>query len=1045
MLKLIDTNRWLCGEKRVVFMTPPEAVPVPVKVETPTPTAEKTDAQLKQEAIDTKKAALAGKVESAKGVVANLRALYGENEQAVDTDTSKDTEVKTLCDGLSTKLDGMDAAFTAGVTKADFDYKTGLDTLEATLVAEVLAIKPEGAATELEAGIKEDVGTVVGKTVEQVATDLTQLETARDADKKAFEDAKSKISEYEEFIVDYVNLNPDKAQAFAALNPIINALKQNPVYLKNGINIDPVALTEATAALDKAFTEKVQALTGKSYDQLKAETIHVSEAQLKIGRDILGARRETPTSFNGGNIMGTEGLAARGITDAEHFNIKSFVEQPKGEPLAVEVMDYSEVSFRQVFADQAAFARMYKGIDLPEKGQTKTVPEVKWLPTSMPSPFGGLRRERSLTISVDKKSGAITVDVSKIQFGEPPNQSSEVKIPFKKPIDQLTVRDAICPNNDYKPGSGTDGAAFEAGSESGETAEAYLAKLQQYKEMASPENLKKLDAFKEVSDKWPVYLQDRLNSCRQLPDRIDDIKDAFKSNQSLPALAKEMEQLSKYDTLLKVLAKPTPTEDDFSQVPELKEYYDLMDKDKGLNYGEGANARGGYDIGQFESDFDEAGNILNNKFLDNLGTPHVSLVGVHMVFALGQNSQKSVSGTFTLHVNGYEGEDPITFSFSNVSGGTWEKAVAQAMTNLTEDKKKGGTLDTVEKQEKAKEHMEFVRGKVDEREKENLADRIRSIERHGTEDYNAFDDPDYKGDSRAKVEADIKNDFGNVYEYAYNEVKPGKWAAVRLCERGTTPLAADEKFGNAVNHSEKILVAHEQGEVDERELKNLAKRQEGKPESNPDYEGISNEAVVAAITAEHGDPAEYDIRLVDSGGYVAIRKCPRGTPGGEASGKFGEAAGLVREGNENLLSPELIDQLREDHNIIVTVENSGITKIDTSRVYLQTINGDGFVSSQVPELLLEGKVLSSVTRNSDGVAIFHLIDSNSGKEEIVIFSTEAQMPTDYSPSNLEEGVTTRSEEADNLGVGDDEIVSTDLGTDVAYQNVLRGQLKTNLG
>ena len=1032
---MIDTSRWLRGENRVVFMSPvnpPENSPPSVVENNSEPAAvEKSAEELKQEAINAKKTSLSTKVESAKGVVANLKALYGENEQGVDTNTDNDSGVKKLCDDLSAKLNGMDSAFTTEAEKITSEYETQLDALETKLVTEVLAVKEGGTATEIEAGIKEDVATVAGKDVATVTTDLKAFEAARDADKKAVDDAQAMVTEYEEFITDYIKLNPNKAQAFAELGALIANFKTNPEYAKKGGDIDSAALTKATEALNKAFTEKVQALTAKPYDQLKAETFKISESELQVGRDILTARKDSQASFNGGDRLGAARLNSLAITDAENFKIKSYIEQPAGSPFAVEVMNYEGVSFKQEFTDQAAFARLYPGITLPEKGKTATVTEEKWLSKSMPSPFGGLRRERSLTISVDKTSGKITVDVSNIKFGEPP-ANSEVRISLRKPIDQVrSVRDVLYPNSDYKPGSGADGAASDSASESGETKEASLAKLREYQKA----DFSKLDAIKQLTDTLPVYLQERFGACRELHAKIGDFLAGGKSDAELAGFTKE---ISRYQPLLMTLAKSGPlTEQDLIQIPELREYYDLMNKDKGLNYGEGANERGRYDIGQFKGHFRDAGNLFDNTFLDTVnGGRRVNLVGVHMVFGLEQNSQRYVSGTFTLKVNGYEGEDSITFPFSKVGGGTWEEAVTNAMKDLVKDstRRRGDTFDAINKQEKGKEHMEWVRRDVDDREKENLADRIRSIERHGTEDYSAFDDPDYKADSKAKIEADIKKDFGNINEYDYKEVKPGKWAAVRLCERGTVPPAADEKFGKAVNNPEDILTAHEKGEVDERELKNLAKRKEGKqkdpnykPTSDPDYTAANRDDVVSAITADHGNPAEYDIRSVDSGEYVAIRKCQRDTPGGEAQGEFGVAAGLI-EYRVSALSESEIDQLREDCHIDVTVVDGKVTKIDTARVYSQTIDGDGFRSvGQAAELPLAGKEIRYVITNPDGVAIFHLIDSNTKKEQIYIFSTEPAMPAGYTASNFEEQGRASEPDALNYNDGDDEIIAEDLG------------------
>ena len=53
-------------------------------------------------------------------------------------------------------------------------------------------------------------------------------------------------------------------------------------------------------------------------------------------------------------------------------------------------------------------------------------------------------------------------------------------------------------------------------------------------------------------------------------------------------------------------------------------------------------------------------------------------------------------------------------------------------------------------------------------------------------------------------------------------------------------------------------------------------------------------------------------------------------------------------------------------------------------------------------LPLAGKEIDYVTRNSDGVVIFHLNDSSGGKED-VIFSKESKMPDCYSPSTFTEG------------------------------------------
>lgn len=100
------------------------------------------------------------------------------------------------------------------------------------------------------------------------------------------------------------------------------------------------------------------------------------------------------------------------------------------------------------------------------------------------------------------------------------------------------------------------------------------------------------------------------------------------------------------------------------------------------------------------------------------------------------------------------------------------------------------------------------------------------------------------------------------------------------------------------------------------------------------------------------------------------------------------------------LTPKIVENL-DDHGIFVSAGfDSKTAYVDTSQVWHQVVDGDGFRAIKMSSLPLIGKTIDKVNVTSDGVTSFSLTDVDSGRKEVVVFSQNKVMPDYMKPSSF---------------------------------------------
>ncbi|EKD63321.1 MAG: hypothetical protein ACD_51C00295G0004, partial [uncultured bacterium] len=457
MLKFIDTSRDFWKERRAVWMSPPDGAEAPAAPETDVAPVEE---ESKPDLLEAKKTVFAAKVDGAKTMLEDLHKLYGLNEQGVDTNTSNDQAVNQLYDQLKPQLDGLVGRFETESAALTGATEQQLADLDAKLVTEVLDLTAGGNATELQAGIKEDVAGKAGVDTEKVDADLAKLKDAREKDKAAYDSANGKVAEFEKFITDFKEVYPSKNTA--ELTALVDGFKSVGEYAEGaGADVNPEILNTELAALEKSFAEKAATIAGTGYETAKMNVqealskldASVPEESRRFAEGLLG-NKNGPVTLDGGKVLGPEKMTEYGISDASGYQIASRLEQNDASGEAYLVMNYENAVLKQEFTDEAAFKKKYPEIKLPEKGGTSTANEVRFLSPAKPAPFGGVRRQRALEISV-AQDGKISVKISNIMFGDPPK--SEVHVPLRKHINDVKkVEDILYPSG-YTREEGSNG------------------------------------------------------------------------------------------------------------------------------------------------------------------------------------------------------------------------------------------------------------------------------------------------------------------------------------------------------------------------------------------------------------------------------------------------------------------------------------------------------------------------------------------------------------------------------------------------------------
>src|SRR3989339_671996 len=615
MLKFIDTSRDFWKERRAVWMSPPDGAEAPAAPETDVAPVEE---ESKPDLLEAKKTVFAAKVDGAKTMLEDLHKLYGLNEQGVDTNTSNDQAVNQLYDQLKPQLDGLVGRFETESAALTGATEQQLADLDAKLVTEVLDLTAGGNATELQAGIKEDVAGKAGVDTEKVDADLAKLKDAREKDKAAYDSANGKVAEFEKFITDFKEVYPSKNTA--ELTALVDGFKSVGEYAEGaGADVNPEILNTELAALEKSFAEKAATIAGTGYETAKMNVqealskldASVPEESRRFAEGLLG-NKNGPVTLDGGKVLGPEKMTEYGISDASGYQIASRLEQNDASGEAYLVMNYENAVLKQEFTDEAAFKKKYPEIKLPEKGGTSTANEVRFLSPAKPAPFGGIRRQRELEISV-AQDGKISVKISNIMFGDPPK--SEVHVPLRKHINDVKkVEDILYPSGyTREEGShGTESDGSERGAEAGEE----LKSLEEYETMVSEyekayREMVKIEPGDPRLNELPKFLRDGFvfmqksgieTFIKQAKGNIDDARtlDATSSkyNDKLLLIRDTTDEIAKYKDFM--------GDQNHSTLENLPEFKQIRE---GLTYGED-----GYRPNLFEKHFKDAADVLDTHF-----------------------------------------------------------------------------------------------------------------------------------------------------------------------------------------------------------------------------------------------------------------------------------------------------------------------------------------------------------------------------------------------------------------------------------------------
>ncbi|OGJ48141.1 hypothetical protein A2344_00735 [Candidatus Peregrinibacteria bacterium RIFOXYB12_FULL_41_12] len=787
MLKFIDTSRDFWKERRAVWMSPPDGAEAPAAPETDVAPVEE---ESKPDLLEAKKTVFAAKVDGAKTMLEDLHKLYGLNEQGVDTNTSNDQAVNQLYDQLKPQLDGLVGRFETESAALTGATEQQLADLDAKLVTEVLDLTAGGNATELQAGIKEDVAGKAGVDTEKVDADLAKLKDAREKDKAAYDSANGKVAEFEKFITDFKEVYPSKNTA--ELTALVDGFKSVGEYAEGaGADVNPEILNTELAALEKSFAEKAATIAGTGYETAKMNVqealskldASVPEESRRFAEGLLG-NKNGPVTLDGGKVLGPEKMTEYGISDASGYQIASRLEQNDASGEAYLVMNYENAVLKQEFTDEAAFKKKYPEIKLPEKGGTSTANEVRFLSPAKPAPFGGVRRQRALEISV-AQDGKISVKISNIMFGDPPK--SEVHVPLRKHINDVKkVEDILYPSG-YTREEGSNGTESD-GSERGAEAGEELKSLEEY-ERTLQDLAVGVAKLPEINPNDPRFAN--------VPKFLIHVATVSREtvNGSLAAVANMLKQAesSPEDTekLQDVARQVNVIERQFSQASAdwaIREF-EKMQRD-GLKYG----PPNGREASMFSQHFSDANSTLTDRFDD------AQVSGAKIDFK-GSGNSKYISGHFKLEVKGFDAAEPVKFSFRDIGPmDNWEELVNIAMQKLTDNKdvRKG-----LKEQRREKNDIVSRISFINDKEAGELGKRQKAMDKKG-KDYDPLRYPDYEGKNAEEVAAKIKADFGNPAEYLLQLDHDGdEVVAVRQAPRGASVIPSGE-FGIAAGLVERI-------------------------------------------------------------------------------------------------------------------------------------------------------------------------------------------------------------------------------------------------
>src|SRR3989339_360560 len=995
MLKFIDTSRDFWKERRAVWMSPPDGAEAPAAPETDVAPVEE---ESKPDLLEAKKTVFAAKVDGAKTMLEDLHKLYGLNEQGVDTNTSNDQAVNQLYDQLKPQLDGLVGRFETESAALTGATEQQLADLDAKLVTEVLDLTAGGNATELQAGIKEDVAGKAGVDTEKVDADLAKLKDAREKDKAAYDSANGKVAEFEKFITDFKEVYPSKNTA--ELTALVDGFKSVGEYAEGaGADVNPEILNTELAALEKSFAEKAATIAGTGYETAKMNVqealskldASVPEESRRFAEGLLG-NKNGPVTLDGGKVLGPEKMTEYGISDASGYQIASRLEQNDASGEAYLVMNYENAVLKQEFTDEAAFKKKYPEISLPEKGATSTANEVRFLSPAKPAPFGGIRRQRELEISV-AQDGKISVKISNIMFGDPPK--SEVHVPLRKHINDVKkVEDILYPSG-YTREEGSNGTESD-GSERGAEAGEELKSLEEYETMVSEyekayREMVKIEPGDPRLNELPKFLRDGFvfmqksgieTFIKQAKGNIDDARtlDATSSkyNDKLLLIRDTTDEIAKYKDFM--------GDQNHSTLENLPEFKQIRE---GLTYGED-----GYRPNLFEKHFKDAADVLDTHFYNrdkgHTG-PYVEIVNAKMS---SSQALHQLHGHFDVRVKGQYGDQPVRYEFKmmDTKNFTFEEAVANAMRKMVKDEDINKKID--EQKEKLDDKNETI-DRVDRREARHLERRLRKMERlhekHADwndlrkaikEDSIINKTADYEAKSEEDIRAEIIKDLGNPDDYEYFNFGD-KFAAIRIVPRGASEPSGE--FARAAG-------------IDVAQVENAASDEAIKTAKEKGLLSGEDFAILESLSAAYPD----DDAPKDAYYYEQM------DPIIQKGLKYQEKAQELAELKKNI--PELfrpdgqfIEKVDPDasYNLIKSGENGGIAIVEFDNFKDGDADGVYFIQNgkliESPMPILEGIIIATLKYADGDKAISTAAENNLLTDpEKATLESHKDTPKDFS-------------------------------------------------
>lgn len=241
-------------ENRLVFMTVDAADEGPAGVEAEPGGDEELSPE---EKIDKRKGEIRDTVEGSTTILENLKDIYIDAEQDIDTDTSNDAAFQAFYEPLSQKLDGLVAEFDTRLDKEAADLEMAMRKLDHQLFNEVLDIAGLSSHPTESHAVIEGAAQALGTDTDTVEGDLRQLSDKRAEDIDALDYAEDSVdgarTSLRGFKILYPDINPTR------LETIIDQFTSLDEYNAEDVK-DPEGLKTSTDAVFSNFYQTAYTL-----------------------------------------------------------------------------------------------------------------------------------------------------------------------------------------------------------------------------------------------------------------------------------------------------------------------------------------------------------------------------------------------------------------------------------------------------------------------------------------------------------------------------------------------------------------------------------------------------------------------------------------------------------------------------------------------------------------------------------------------------------------------------------------------------------------